>query len=402
MEVFCELDYKDRLEIIVSFLSVFIPLVIFLITIGWQKRKERKNEERKKYENVEYLIEMINSLLKSLQKQISFSKKFYDKLNANPYDFHLIETVAMGNIKRITSKINHLEFYYSLLYYNRQEKDSSKIKTDFISLIDQLDFFELCSKLIHIFGDNYTNEYTRRRKQIHELNEKFVNQLEGIRTVAFNNNEKMLLLILNEPYKRYYGTNLHKDGSLVTLQKTLLRPIIDDFVNKNMVNNAPLLYPFFTLCREISMQIDSLKKYSTESAKGFKVQYIDKYSESIEKLNRMTNRVTKKQKCIVMNDIKQITINNRVGTWRYEDETKLIEVNITNERYSVKITENGNEILDFETDAWFHWLDVYLLDWRPENRFYLRYADDEKMIFGRHKTEVAGDLEWEHEFERVQ
>lgn len=91
----------------------------------------------------------------------------------------------------------------------------------------------------------------------------------------------------------------------------------------------------------------------------------------------------------------QLTTESSIfGHWRLNNENVNIEVLITPQ--IVRLNYNG-VVEEFSSNA--HWMgDHHLCFWGP---YYVFSATKEFLTFGKHKSGLIGDYEWEHTLSRV-
>lgn len=90
------------------------------------------------------------------------------------------------------------------------------------------------------------------------------------------------------------------------------------------------------------------------------------------------------------------TIKYMFGKWAYQNNGVNISLIINDFPRVVKLNYNG-EIEEFDNNA--HWFgDHHLCFYGP---YYVFFADENCLIFGKHKSSVIGDYEWQYEFHRV-
>ncbi len=90
------------------------------------------------------------------------------------------------------------------------------------------------------------------------------------------------------------------------------------------------------------------------------------------------------------------TIRYMFGSWEYNKASINIKVTIRDFPRTVTLEVNG---ITEEFDSGGHWFgDNHLCFFEP---YYVRFADDKRLIFGKHQSVVVGDYEWEYTFERI-
>lgn len=90
------------------------------------------------------------------------------------------------------------------------------------------------------------------------------------------------------------------------------------------------------------------------------------------------------------------TIRHMTGKWSYEENNNNIKVTICDFPRIINLEYNG--IIE-EFDSGGHWFgDNHLCFSGP---YYVRFADETRLVFGKHKSAVIGDYEWEYQFHRI-
>lgn len=94
------------------------------------------------------------------------------------------------------------------------------------------------------------------------------------------------------------------------------------------------------------------------------------------------------------------TTNYMFGRWLYEDEKNTIQLDVNLSHHRVFLSFNGHKI-DFDHNA--HWFDDFLCFVGTQNQYYVRFANETSLVFGKHKdtSNVIGDIEWEYKFTRI-
>ncbi len=90
------------------------------------------------------------------------------------------------------------------------------------------------------------------------------------------------------------------------------------------------------------------------------------------------------------------TIRFMYGNWEYEGPYTTIKLTIQD--FSKIVTLNIDGVIE-EFDSGGHWFgDNHLCFYGP---YYVRMANETNLIFGKHKSAVIGDYEWEYVFQRI-
>jgi hypothetical protein len=96
------------------------------------------------------------------------------------------------------------------------------------------------------------------------------------------------------------------------------------------------------------------------------------------------------------NERQNNTIEFMCGNWHYADHKNVIKIEIPKNRHKIKLNING--IIEEINNAG-HWFgDNYFCF---DAYYYVRYADENTLIFGKHQSASIGDHEWEYQFKRV-
>lgn len=88
------------------------------------------------------------------------------------------------------------------------------------------------------------------------------------------------------------------------------------------------------------------------------------------------------------------------GKWISKDDKTDLSIEISQRTVSIAGVVDGEPLnVEFDNSTW--WVEEYLL-FKPENRFYLHYANEKHMGFG--ELILPGDLgqaKWGYKFDRV-
>lgn len=104
------------------------------------------------------------------------------------------------------------------------------------------------------------------------------------------------------------------------------------------------------------------------------------------------------------NEDKNRTVRFIDGKWRYENDGTVI--NIALEKFgdiSIKIEQPDEETIEKTFSANAHWFGDFLCFVYDNSPYYLRYADENEMIFGEWVTAgLIADRKWEYFFQRIE
>ncbi|MFI5218805.1 MAG: hypothetical protein ACHQNT_04890 [Bacteroidia bacterium] len=99
------------------------------------------------------------------------------------------------------------------------------------------------------------------------------------------------------------------------------------------------------------------------------------------------------------------TIEFMEGMWQTEIESEgqkeSISIFISRENCRLIRKANEKEIENIEFSGNAHWFGNALCFIHSQLKYYIRYANAERLIFGEHRSNVIGDTIWEYEFKRV-
>lgn len=99
-------------------------------------------------------------------------------------------------------------------------------------------------------------------------------------------------------------------------------------------------------------------------------------------------------------EIKIKTNRFKDGNWISNESKEEIKLSISQSTLSFQVSENG-KVEKKELSGNAHWFGDYLL-FIEGQEYYIRYADEEKLIFGQQQpSALIGQIIWEREFRRI-
>lgn len=168
----------DILQIIIG---VSIPLIVFYLTIRYDKKKDDKKKDEIQQEKLLYFASLIKGVVSISEIQNNFLIEFLDKIHSDPLKFHPLRTTPLTDLERIVNRLN-LEEYF--LAYTSRFKNSSDTIREYKNIISDVDFlFNSYKSIVEYLEKRQKLDHGRRIK-IEELHREITSLLDTILTQA--------------------------------------------------------------------------------------------------------------------------------------------------------------------------------------------------------------------------
>lgn len=103
------------------------------------------------------------------------------------------------------------------------------------------------------------------------------------------------------------------------------------------------------------------------------------------------------------NDERMMTGRCMDGTWEYHDADIHIRVFIQkNDVFNLRIQRTNQDLFEISMSSSAHWFGDYLCFITNNSPYYVRYANENSLIFGELENGgIIGVRKWEYDFKRV-
>jgi len=268
-----------------ALLGALIPVIIFLLTIYYDRNKEKKKKQETINQRLRYFSSMIENISHTVRNQSKYLKVFFETQRQNTLDIPLLTQLTDKDLKRFSEFQNHEEYYHAFLNKFGDSSEILKEYRDFYLLVDFLKAMndQLQERLMKSI--QYDNE---RKKRYLKIVEKTMDKAALIVCSATHDGSKTSNFerFLNQILTDYYSKEIDYDG-LSYLQSDFVIPVKDEiFKSFPNLNTAILLA---IELKRATFIFNDIKIANNKIADDFEKEYL-KYNNASIELETLANK----------------------------------------------------------------------------------------------------------------
>lgn len=271
-----------------ALIGTLTALVIFLLTVKYDRKKEKEKEDKTISQRLHYFSSMVDSINDTVEKQSNHLKDFFEKQRKDTLNIPLITLLPDNDLKRFSELQNHEDYYHAYLSKFGYDAEVVKEYRNFYSLID----------FLKTQNDQFQDMLMKSMQFDYERKVKYKNIVEKAmdETALIFNAAKQedrisdFEAFLNQTLLNFYKGDVNF-SDLNYFQNQFVDPIKIEIVNNYRQNDVAI--QLAGELKKATYIFNEIKLSNAEIANDFETIHKN-YDEACNKLNKLTLKLRDK------------------------------------------------------------------------------------------------------------